>query len=94
MQLCQVIGTVVATAKSEDLRGAKLLLVQPRQPDGTLAGEVFVATDTIGAGTGEIVLVARGGAARQASPTSAMPTDAAVVAIVDTIEIARGTAAN
>jgi ethanolamine utilization protein EutN len=45
----------------------------------------YVAVDYAGAGTGEVVLVARGSAARVDAETSHIPTDAAVVAIVDSI---------
>ena len=57
MIICQVLGTVVATQKDAGFRGSKLMLVQRRNDDGSLAGDIFVATDTVGAGTGEVVLV-------------------------------------
>lgn len=85
MLLCEVVGTVIATAKAEGFRGSKLLLVQPRREDGTLVDEVFVATDHVGAGTGELVLVTRGSAARTGL-VGDVPTDAAIVAIVDSVE--------
>lgn len=86
MLICEVIGTVVATAKKEGFRGSKLLLVKQRTASGDLVGEAFVATDTIGAGRGEVVLVAVGAAARSAEASKDVPTDAAIVAIVDAVE--------
>ena len=85
MLLCQVMGTVVATAKAEAFRGSKLMLVQEREMGGGLTGRVFVATDSVGAGAGEIVLVATVSAA-QAATGGRAPTDAAIVAIVDAVE--------
>ena len=45
MQLARVIGTVVATQKHRKFEGAKLLLVQPINPDDTPRGPALLATD-------------------------------------------------
>lgn len=84
MLVCRVIGSITATAKDARLVGLKLMLVRPAhvRPDGPGAG-ALVAVDTVGAGIGERVLVAIGSAARLAAKTDAVPTDAAIVAIVD-----------
>ncbi|RMF78975.1 MAG: ethanolamine utilization protein EutN, partial [Chloroflexi bacterium] len=50
MLLAKVIGTVVATAKSENIDGLKMLLIQPIDPDGTPKGNYIVAFDAVGAG--------------------------------------------
>ncbi len=88
MRLAKVIGTTVATAKDPELTGSTLLLCVPCGADGEpLDGESpFVATDTVGAGDGEVVLVATGSAARVAAGTGSMPTDASVVGIVDSVQ--------
>lgn len=86
MILCEVLGTVVATAKDPGFRGSKLMLVQRWLPDGTRTGEVFVATDSVGSGTGEIVLVTQGAPAMRTDITKDAPTDATIVGIVDQIE--------
>jgi len=88
MQLCRVIGNVVATRKDEKLEGLKLLIVQPvdfttQKPDG----KPLVAIDSVGAGEGEIVLVVSGSSARQTTATTNKPVDATIMAIVDYIEI-------
>ena len=45
----------------------------------------------MGAGNGEIVIVAKGSSARQAlGARAAAPVDATIVGIVDTVEIERG----
>lgn len=48
---------------------------------------LFVAIDLAGAGVGEVVLVTRGSAARIGSDSDAVPTDAAVIAIVDSVQL-------
>ena len=88
MRLAKVIGTTVATAKDPQLTGNSLLLCVNCGPDGEeLAEEApYVAVDTVGAGVGEVVLVATGSAARVAAATASAPTDAAIVGIVDSVE--------
>jgi len=86
--LGKVTGTVVASAKDERLRDFKLLIVENVSPDGKAASGYTVAVDAVGAGTGEIVLYATGSSARQTTVTDKRPTDATIVAIVDTVEVA------
>ncbi len=81
MKVCRVVGSVTATAKDERLIGFKLMLV--RSDRGDKDEPPFVAVDTVGAGIGERVLVVTGSAARLTPKTAEVPTDAAIVAIVD-----------
>jgi ethanolamine utilization protein EutN len=86
MQLAKVLGQVVSTVKGAGLEGLTLLLVQDAagaDPEQT-RGPAYVAVDVVGAGVGEVVLVAVGGAARVAAGVD-VPTDRAVVAIADTV---------
>ena len=87
MILGKVVGTVVATRKDERLVGSKLLLVQPVRPDGSEHGAPLVAVDTVDAGTGERVLVVSGSSARMAAGLADRPLDAAIVGIVDTVDV-------
>ena len=43
MQICRVVGTVVATQKNRKLEGAKLLLVQPLTLEGQPRGVALIA---------------------------------------------------
>ena len=88
MELGHVIGSVVATAKTPSLSGRTLLVVQPVGADDRPEGLPYVAVDRVGAGDGEVVLVTRGSAARVTLGDDA-EVDAAVVAIVDRIDIRR-----
>lgn len=87
MYLSKVIGTVVSTSKDERLVGFKLLLARRLDVDGMVTGLPEVCVDTVGAGTGEIVIVTRGSSARFAAARKESPVDATIVGIVDTVEI-------
>jgi ethanolamine utilization protein EutN len=90
MQLAEVIGSVTATVKAASMERHKLLLVRgvDAAGDAGAAGAPDVAVDTVGAGPGDRVLVARGSAARQAHETRSSVTDATIVAIVDAVDLA------
>lgn len=78
----KVVGSVVATRKNENLIGNKFMIVEPYENmRGT--NNRIVAIDNVGAGIGEIVLVAEGSAARVGCGVPDAPVDAAIVGIVD-----------
>lgn len=83
MFLARVLGNVVATRKDAGLSGVPLLVIQPRLPDGTAVGKPLVATDSVGAGAGEDVFYVRGREATFPFLPREVPTDAAIVGIVD-----------
>ena len=88
MLLAKIVGTVVATRKDPRLVSNKLLVVRPMDPRGKAEGAYLVAVDTVDAGVGETVLVVSGSSARMAAGMKDCPVDAAIVGIIDTIEIA------
>ncbi|TEB05411.1 Carbon dioxide concentrating mechanism protein CcmL [Pelotomaculum schinkii] len=87
MLIAKVVGHVVATKKDELLTGFKLLTICPMESKGIYKNKVEVAIDAVGAGIGEEVLVVRGTAARLAVGSPDTPVDAAIVGIIDTIDI-------
>ena len=87
MILAKVVGTVVATCKDERLVGSTLLLVQPVSPDGEPRGAQLVAVDTVDAGAAETVLIVSGSSARMAAGLADRPVDAAIVGIVDVVDV-------
>ncbi len=88
MDLALVLGSITATAKTESLLAHTLLVVQPIEPQGRLSRRPSeVAVDTVGAGPGDRVLIARGSAARQPPETRAAATDLTIVAIVDSVDL-------
>lgn len=86
MYLGKVIGTVVSTSKNQGLIGKKLLLVKELNEHMETTEKTIVAVDSVGAGTGEIVIICRGSAARLIAGGEKAPIDAAIVGIVDTAE--------
>ena len=90
MQIARVIGDVVTTIKDANLSGIKLLVLQPLDPDGNATGRTLVAVDAVGAGVGEIVLIVSGSSARMASGMKDCPVDAAIVGIVDHVDVTQG----
>jgi ethanolamine utilization protein EutN len=90
MLLSQVKGNVVSTAKVESLGGKKLMLVEivtvrGDHLEGT--GRHMVCIDAVGAGKGELVLVVMGSSARMAPQLGDTPTDAVIVAIIDSLHV-------
>ena len=93
MFLAIVTGSVVATQKVASMTGRKLLTVEPLRVDpqgrdrlvGT--GRTFVVVDPVGAGQGELVLIVQGSSARLTPETEKLPVDAAIIGIVDTVNV-------
>lgn len=78
----KVVGSLVSTRKSDKLIGNKFMVIEPLNKMKS-ATDQLVAIDNIGAGIGEIVLVAQGSAARIGCDMEQAPVDAAIVGIVD-----------
>ncbi len=78
----KVVGSVIATRKNEYLVGNKFMIVEPLEGMKS-ENKRMVAIDNVGAGIGEIVLVALGSAARIGCGLEKAPVDAAIVGIVD-----------
>lgn len=87
MQIGRVEGTVVASQKDNGLSGMKLQVVQQTDHFGKPKGSYVVAVDSVGAGVGELVLLASGSSARQTELTLNKPVDAVIMAVVDEIEV-------
>ena len=88
MQIARVVGTVVATQKHRTFEGAKLLLVQPLTLEGTPRGAALMVIDALGAGVDETVLIVNEGrAAGEALGRKLAPVDAAVIGIIDSVDI-------
>jgi ethanolamine utilization protein EutN len=88
MQIGRVVGTVVSTQKHRKFEGAKLLLVQPLNADDTPRGTALLAVDGVGAGVHEkVIVVLEGRAAGEALGRKAAPVDAAIIGIIDAVDI-------
>ena len=97
MILARVEGSVVATKKNAKMTGTKFLVVRPLVVDAPDAAEfrpgasTLVAVDLLGAGEGEVVLVAQGSSARLAADDKDTPVDAMVVGLVDCVDLKKRT---
>ncbi len=87
MQLAEVVGTVVASLKDANLVGTKLLVIQPLSAEGQAVGRTLVAVDAAGAGIGERVFFVRGREAAYPFYPVEVPTDAAIIGIVDHVDV-------
>jgi len=88
MQIARVKGNVVSTNKTDKLLGLKLLIVVPIDlVTFEEKGQPVVAIDTVGAGIGEVVMLCSGSSSRQTALTENKPSDMAIVAIIDSIEL-------
>jgi ethanolamine utilization protein EutN len=95
MILALVEGSVVATKKNAKMTGIKFLVVRPLVIDSPSAKELrpgqttLVASDSLGAGEGDCVLVVQGSSARLAADDKDSPVDAVVIGIVDTVDLGK-----
>jgi ethanolamine utilization protein EutN len=88
MKLARVVGTVVATVKSEGLEGVRFLIIQPLDKHGEPAGGHVVAADAVEmAGPGELVYFVSSREAAEALAVRFVPVDHAIVGIVDDVEV-------
>lgn len=87
MILGKVVGTVWSTKKDENLTGAKFLIVRQLDLQLKQKDNFVIAVDSVGAGEGEIVMVATGSSARQTALTNNKPIDAVVMGIVDKLDV-------
>jgi len=88
MILGKVVGSIVSTIKHKSYQNKKIMLVRPMNPDGSLRSGTVVAVDTVGAGPGNVVLVASEGRSAQEilGFEKRQPLRSVIVGIVDYIE--------
>ena len=87
MFLGKVVGTVWSTKKTPDLEGVRFLVVHPIDLDKEPTRNIVVVADRLGAGIGEVVMCAYGKAARTAIGNQEMAIEAAVVGIIDRVDV-------
>lgn len=89
MIIGRVVGNVVASQKQASHEGKKILLVQPLDLEDQPTGDVFVALDAVDAGIGDRVLAVQEGFSAMTSVGHVeSPIDAAVIGVIDLVEIA------
>ena len=86
MNLAKVIGSLWATQKVRAFTGQKLCVIQPLDQNRQPFGSPLIAVDPESrAGYGETVFFVDGGDATLVTKGSPMPSDATIVAIVDSL---------
>ncbi len=84
MILARVAGRITSTIHHPDMEGRSLLILDKIDPEGEPTGGYLIAVDSIGAGTGETVLVLdEGNGARQILDGADLPVRSVVVGILD-----------
>ena len=87
MKLGRVTGRVVSTVKVPSFEGIKLMLVQPLNEQLETIGDPIVAFNTIQAGIGDLIYYETSKEAGRVLEFTMNPCDAAIVGIVDTMEV-------
>ena len=89
MFIGKIVGSVVATQKTDSMRGSKLMMVEPYVVEPKTRDRLvttsrsLVAVDLVGAGEGQFVLVVQGSSARMTPETKPLPVDCAIIGIID-----------
>ena len=93
MFIAKVVGSVVATQKTESMRGSKLMMIEPyviehkARDRFVTTSRSLVAVDVVGVGEGEFVLVVQGSSARMTPETKPLPVDCTIIGIVDSVTL-------
>jgi len=93
MFIGKIVGSVVATQKTESMRGSKLMMIEPyviepKTRDRLITtSRSLVAVDLVGAGEGQFVLVVQGSSARMTPETKSLPVDCTIIGIIDSITV-------
>ena len=87
MKLGKVTGRVVSTHKVESFEGLTLLLVQPIDENLVPYGDPIVAVDIIRSDIGQVIYYETSKEASMVLETTMNPCDAAIVGIVDNINL-------
>jgi ethanolamine utilization protein EutN/carbon dioxide concentrating mechanism protein CcmL len=86
MTLARVRGTIVSTRRTDEISGARFLLVEECDQHGSGISEFLVALDMVSAAAGQLVLLAQGSSCRWTTMTEDKPIEALIMAIVDQID--------
>jgi microcompartment protein CcmK/EutM len=82
----KVSGSIVSTARSDEIPGAKFLLIELCNHAGKGKGDFLVALDFLGADPEELVIISQGSSCRQTEITYQKAIDALTVGIIDLVE--------
>ncbi|MGG1397184.1 EutN/CcmL family microcompartment protein [Bacillus salipaludis] len=84
MFVAKVIGNIICTHKNDNLRGLKLMVVQPVDDQLEDNGKSLVAIDTIGqSGVGDLVYLAKSKESSIPLGKDLVPSDAGIMGIIE-----------
>lgn len=86
MFLARIDGTVTATKKHASLEGARLLIGQRLETDGSVSGEPVILFDALGARHGSIVIVSTDGDSLRAVCGNNVPARMSVIGLVHQVQ--------
>ncbi len=95
MFIGKIVGSVVATQKTESMRGSKLMMIEPYVVDPKTRDRLvttsrsLVAVDVVGAGEGQFVLAVQGSSARMTPETKPLPVDCTIIGVIDSVILQR-----
>jgi len=95
MFIGKIVGSVVATQKTESMRGSKLMMIEPYVVDPKTRDRLvttsrsLIAVDVVGAGEGQFVLVVQGSSARMTPETKPLPVDCTIIGVIDSVILQR-----
>ncbi|MEZ5345101.1 MAG: EutN/CcmL family microcompartment protein [Pyrinomonadaceae bacterium] len=89
MIIARVIGNVVATQKNQRYEGSRIMLCRQLTPEGADTKTTLLALDSVDAGEGDVVIIAREGfsASTAATGKPGAAIDSAIVGVVDRIDL-------
>jgi len=88
MILGRVCGAIHSTINHEFYDNKKLLIIDRINTDGSPTGKYLIAVDSVGAGSGETVLIVdEGGSARQIVDDQTAPIRSIIIGVVDQINV-------
>ena len=91
MQFARIIGNIVCTRKEGNVQRLKILLARYLDEDLHETAKTAACIDTVGAGTGDIVMLCSSSSARMTNLTKGVCTDNTVVGIVDIVSFGHKT---
>lgn len=83
----RVRGTAISTLKYPDLKGYRLLIVEPLNKKLERTGPLQVAVDVVEANQGDLCVMVRSREAALALPHKFVPVDLALVGLVDELKV-------
>ena len=88
MRIAKVIGNAYATLKHEKLKGIKLMIVQPINPDGDINGEAVIVADYLNTAVGNLVFwIGDGSTICNITGERSIPLRGCILGIIDVVDM-------